>query len=333
MHHGDTMAVATPVVGGDPQVPLSLLGDSPAVQGLRAAIEAAVAAPCVLIEAEDGLDVADIALDVHARDPRGGPFVEVNCADAEPARVEQELFGQGPHLTGELECVEPRSAVARAVGGTLLLTDLRELSAAAQGRLARMVRDGEVQVGAAHVRLDVRLIASTAGDGDPDGRLRRDLLRHLERMRLVVPPLRRRAEDIPTLVDRLVAETHDAAGHVAPRVAPPAMTLLAAMPWRGNLVELRAAVARIVGRRRGDVIELEDVLSHAQFDGLLFPHAPTGTLREAREQFERDYIRFVLRHHQWRVPDAARTLGMQRTNLYRKARQLGVTLSRPGGQS
>ncbi|MGH9349718.1 MAG: helix-turn-helix domain-containing protein [Vicinamibacterales bacterium] len=100
-----------------------------------------------------------------------------------------------------------------------------------------------------------------------------------------------------------------------------------------NLVELRQAIARIVGDMGGDLIQLEDVLAHVRFEGALAPHAPAGTLRSARRQFEREYITLVLRHHRGRVGDAARALGIQRTNLYRKARQLGITVARPAQPS
>jgi DNA-binding NtrC family response regulator len=81
-----------------------------------------------------------------------------------------------------------------------------------------------------------------------------------------------------------------------------------------------------VAGAHADQIQLEDVLAHVRFDGALSPHAGAGTLRSARQQFERDYIAFVLQHHRGRVGDAARALGIQRTNLYRKARQLGIRL-------
>jgi two-component system, NtrC family, nitrogen regulation response regulator NtrX len=104
--------------------------------------------------------------------------------------------------------------------------------------------------------------------------------------------------------------------------------VVSAMPWRGNLTELRHAVSRLVTVSQCTEVQLEDVLAHVRFDGALAPHAPAGTLRSARQQFERDYIALVLQHHRGRVGDAARALGIQRTNLYRKARQLGISVAR-----
>jgi two-component system, NtrC family, nitrogen regulation response regulator NtrX len=314
--------------------PLLLTGHSPAVTRLRAELTAAGAAGRVLLVAEPGLEIAELAADLHDRARGTGPFIRLECASAEPPIVERVLFGPALVTGGELEAIHGESALARADGGALFLGDVAELSAGAQARLARIARDGEVLFDGAPRRLDVRLFASVGPEVDNDvteGRLRRDLVRHLARTRIAVPPLRQRVEDLPTLVEHLVLFGCAAGGVPVKDVTQPAMTLLAALPWRGNLQELRTAVERLVTVDESQ-IQLEDVLRHVRFDGGLLPKAPTGSLREAREQFERDYVTLVLRHHHWRVSDAARTLGIQRTNLYRKARQLGIAVTRPEAQ-
>jgi two-component system nitrogen regulation response regulator NtrX len=317
-------------------LPLALVGRSPAVARLRAEIEAARDAGCVLIEAEPGLDAEDIARDVHAR-RSSGPFMAVDCAGAEPPVVEASLFGARVRTDHDLECVDAGSAIARADGGTLYLANLTDLSAAAQARLARVVRDREVVIGGTAAPgtvapLDLAVVGSIAGsDADSDAaRLRRDLGRHFDRARIAVPPLRQRTEDIPLLVDQLLAAMCRAEGVPPPPVTHPAMTLLAAMPWKGNLVELRRAVSRLGANAAGGVIQLEDVLTHVRFDVSATAPAPAGTLRDARQQFEREYIALVIRHHRGHIGDAARALGIQRTNLYRKARQLGIAVARSG---
>ena len=131
------------------------------------------------------------------------------------------------------------------------------------------------------------------------------------------------------MIETLVAALCADARTPVKSLTQPAVTLLSAMPWLGNLSELRHATTRLVGEVTGGVIQLEDVLAHIRFDGALTERTPGGTLRSARQQFERDYIARVLQHHRWRVGDAARALGMQRTNLYRKARQLGISVARP----
>lgn len=324
------VALASDVPAG----PLALMGRSAAAQRLADDIRAAADASCVLIEAEAGFDPAEIAREIHTRGARAGAFVAVECGAAEPALVERHLFGESSRRPSrDLESIAPRSALALARTGTLFLGDLSELSASAQSRLARVARDGEVRIGggvACH--LDVRLIAATSADLMADveeGRLRRELMRHFARTRVVVPPLRRRADDLPLLIAALIATLADHAGTAPKALTQPALTLLSAMPWRGNLAELRRAVARLMADVSGNVIQLEDVLAHVRFDGAMASQAPSGSLRAARQQFERDYITLVLQHHGWRVGDAARALGIQRTNLYRKARQLGISVARP----
>jgi two-component system nitrogen regulation response regulator NtrX len=316
-----------------PPTPLVLVGTSAAARRLADDLRTAAGATCVLLEGESGLDTVEIAREIHMQSGRAGTFLAVDCGAAEPGVIERELFGGEPRRAiGDLETVGPRSGLASARGGTLYLCDVAELSAAAQARVARVLRDGEVRLSGEACRLDICLVAATSTDLDSEvgeGRVRRDLARHVSRVRVVVPGLRQRAEDIPPMIDVLIAERCDEDGLPRKSLTQAATTLLAAMPWRGNLVELRHAVARLVSGAETDTIQLEDVLVHVRFDGALSPHAGAGTLRSARQQFERDYIALVLQHHRGRVSDAARALGIQRTNLYRKARQLGISVARP----
>ena len=327
------MASADAMPAPEPHaLPLVLLGPSPAARRLADDIRKAARASRVLLESEGGLDAVEIARTVHAQSTRTGAFLAVDCAAAEPPIIEKEIFGGVPvRAAGDRESITADAALALANGGTLYLGDVTDLSAAAQARLARVARDGEVRIAGALRRLDVCLIAAASTDVASDvgeGRLRRDLLRHLSRAYVSVPALRRRAEDIPLMLDRLVAQFCDEAATARKSLTPAAVTLLSAMPWRGNLTELRHAVSRLVTVSQCTEVQLEDVLAHVRFDGALAPHAPAGTLRSARQQFERDYIALVLQHHRGRVGDAARALGIQRTNLYRKARQLGISVAR-----
>jgi two-component system nitrogen regulation response regulator NtrX len=326
-------AMQTPSLHAGHGEPIVLLGSSAAARRLAADIDAAARASCAVVEGDAGLDLVDVARAIHARSARQGVCVEVQCASAEPALIERELVGDGPRRgAGDLESIDARSALARARGGTLYLADVAELSAAAQARLARVARDGEVRIGREPSALGLSLLAGASTDLEGEvneGRLRRDLLRQLSRARVVVPVLRRRAEDIPLMIESIVGRLCAASGVPRKSLTQAALTLLTAMPWRGNLSELRHALARLVASAPADSIQLEDVLAHVRFEGALAPHAPAGTLRSARQQFERDYIALVLRHHRGHVGEAARALGIQRTNLYRKARQLGISVARP----
>jgi two-component system nitrogen regulation response regulator NtrX len=139
-----------------------------------------------------------------------------------------------------------------------------------------------------------------------------------------VPSLRNRREDIPGLVRCLLTDLCAAANVKAKIPSSQAIDLLAALPWRGNVGELEALLRRLVGKVSGRQIRLADVLAHVRLEGHTSSPVYSGTLKEAREEFERDYVAAVLDQHRGRMAEAARVLGLQRTNLYRKVRQLSV---------
>ena len=284
----------------------------------------------VVIVAEPGADVESLARELHAHSrTAAGPFVPIACgADG----LDRLLFGDPPvKMPPDLEAVSSDSRVAAALGGTLFLQDVAELPAAVQARLARIARDGEVRIDGQPVATAIRLIAGASIGIDADvhqHRFRHDLYRRLSASRIDLPPLRDRAEDVPAIASR-VLEDVCAARAVAPRTfTQAALALLAALPWPGNVAELREVVERGVAATHEETLQVEHVLPALQLDRRTSAFVPAGTLREARLRFERDYIAAVLQHHGWRMAAAAQTLGIQRPNLYRKARQLGIPLAR-----
>ena len=159
-------------------------------------------------------------------------------------------------------------------------------------------------------------------------RFRSDLYRRLSTSRIDLPLLRERPDDVPALATRIL-EYWCAAHDVGPRAfTQTELALLSALTWPGNVAELKAMVERAARETSHDVIQIEDVLPALNLDRAPVRFTPAGQLREARLRFERDYISAVLQHHGWRMADAAETLGIQRPNLYRKARQLGIPLTR-----
>ena len=162
-----------------------------------------------------------------------------------------------------------------------------------------------------------------------EGRVRDDLFRRLSVIRIDMPPLRSRREDIPALANYFVREIC-AVLRVPPKtLSRPALSLIAALPWRGNAVELRALLESVVaGLAGGRGIGLEDVLAHVRLDGGAVVFGKGGTLRQARARFEREYIAAVLEQHRGRISEAAKALGIQRTNLYQKMRSLKVARDR-----
>jgi len=159
-------------------------------------------------------------------------------------------------------------------------------------------------------------------------RFRSDLYRRLSTSRIDLPQLRERPDDVPVLAARILEDWCVAQGAAVRTFTQPALALLAALTWPGNVAELKAVVERAAQETSHDVIQIEDVLPALNLDRAPARFTPAGELREARLRFERDYISAVLQHHGWRMADAAETLGIQRPNLYRKARQLGIPLTR-----
>ena len=312
---------------------IELAGDSAAVGRTRALLErAAVLDSGVLIVAERGIEVESVARDLHAgRRGPAAPLIAVGCAD-DAAVVDRSLFGAPamPQAT-DLVAVSPQSAVACARGGTLFLHDVTELPAPVQARLARLARDGEMWLDGKEVPTDCRLVASAPPSVERDvreHRFRVDLYRRIAASRIDLPPLRDRSEDIPALVARLIEEHRNEHGGPVRRFTDAALALMSALPWAGNLAELRSVIGRVVCQTNQTVVQIEQVLPSLRLDRSMTAFIPAGSLREARQRFERDYIAAVLQYHGWKVAEAAQTLGIQRPNLYRKARQLGIPVNR-----
>lgn len=305
--------------------PLPLLGSSEAARRARESFELAAAGTMpVLVVAEAGSRPKAVAEALHQRIRPTARFVALDCSALQPAELEQRLFGTPPRRVTslDLEIIGIDAALVEAGHGTLFLENVEELPASAQRRLARVLRDGEVRLSGRHAHVSLRLVAATAHDLESDvrdGRFRQDLVRRLTACRIAIPPLRHRASDMAELVEQLVCESG------GPRAfTQAAITVLGALPWTGNLDELAALLQKILASADGTSVTQEDVLAHLPMDGQFSRVDLTASLRDARRRFERDYIAAVLERHQWRMSEAARALGIERANLYRKTRQLGI---------
>jgi DNA-binding NtrC family response regulator len=313
---------------------LELVGRSAAIARVQELVRrAALSDAGVLLVADRGSDVTSVAAELHARARRAAaPFLQVDCGSGDPSRLDQWLFGAAPEAaSGDLELAARESQIAASFGGTIFLRDIAELPASIQSRLARVARDGEVRIDGQPVATNLRWIASASPGIESDvqtNRFRSDLYRRVAKSRIDLPPLRDRAEDVPALAARVLDDWCAARGQAPRTMTQAALALLAALTWSGNLAELRAVVERAAQETGHDVIQIEDVLPALNLERAPARFIPSGQLREARLRFERDYISAVLQHHGWRMAEAAATLGIQRPNLYRKARQLGIPLTR-----
>lgn len=318
-------------------LPYELVGSAPSVSHAADALRrAARSDDAVVIVAEPGFAPEAIARAIHASSARAPqPFIAVDSSDDHDPLM-RRLFGAARVSRADYEAVSPDGALARVGAGTVFLADVGEMPAAAQVRLSRLLRDGEMRVRRATVPVRFRLIASNARGLEADvreHRFRPELHRRLQRIRLDVPPLRDRLSDLPLLLDGVLSEICRTRGRTC-LLAPAARTALAALRWPGNLDELREALERLVDRSEDGVIRQEDVLADLQEpQARPRPQPALASLRDARLTFEREYISTVLEEYGWRMTEAARVLGIERANLYRKTRQLGITRLKPSRAS
>jgi two-component system, NtrC family, nitrogen regulation response regulator NtrX len=282
----------------------SVFGASPAIREVLALVRRIAPSRCnVLVLGERGTGRESVARAVHGQSQRRDrPFVKVECGAAEP------------RLPSFAEPLSP--------GSTVYLDDLNALPPAGQRQVFDMMRQQQEAQSA-----DLRFIAGVSprvDDRVSRGDLRPDLVESLGVVRIELPPLRQRTEDIALLATHFLKDACRRNGIPAKTFSRSALTLLTALPWPGNTAELRALAERLSVLVTRGVILLEDVLANVRLEGAEALGGPAGTLREARERFERDYVAAVLQQHRGRMGDAARELGIERTNLYRKIKQLNI---------
>lgn len=312
--------------------PLGLLGASPVVMALRERIRRVALAPFhVLIEGESGSGKEVVARALHAAGPRRRRrFCALNCAALTDDLIEAELFG---HARGAFTgAVGERAGLfEEADGGSLFLDEVGELSVRAQAKLLRVIQEGEVRrVGEnAPRRVDARLIAATnrsLRDEAAVGRFRADLLYRLDVVRIVVPPLRERPEDVVLLAR---AFWRDAAQRIGSRATlhPTAVAALARYHWPGNVRELQNVVMALAVNAppRGAVGASRlpaAIAAQAQAQA-----SAAQTLEAARRSFEERYVRSALARAANRPCVAARELGLTRQGLRKLLVRLRIELT------
>jgi len=305
-----------------------LLGVSGAMIALRAEIARAAPAPFpVLIEGESGSGKELVARAVHRLGPRvNRPLCALNCAALTDELIEAELFGHSRGaFTGAMH--ERKGLFEEAHQGTLVLDEVGELTPRAQAKLLRAIQEGEVRrLGENLPRpVEVRIVAATNRSlraAVEAGAFRQDLLYRLEVIRIVVPPLRARVEDIPMLASQFWREATARVGSRA-TLAPATLAALARYDWPGNVRELQnvmAALAVAVGGRGSVGPErLPAIIArHAA------AHADGGSLDDARRVFESTFVRAALARAGGRRAQAASDLGLSRQGLAKLMARLGI---------
>jgi two-component system, NtrC family, nitrogen regulation response regulator NtrX len=303
-----------------------MIGSSPAwTRTVEQATMAARSDARVLLTGESGTGKELLAEHVHRESPfSSGPFVKVNCAAIPTDLLESELFG---HEKGAYTGASGmrRGKFELANGGSIFLDEVGDLHAASQAKLLRVLQEGEFhRVGGEQpVYVTVRVISATNRDLTEmiaQGKFREDLYYRLCVVPVRVPSLRERPQDIPALVRYFLDEFCTRNNFRQRTVDDAVFGVLQNYPWPGNARELRNVVERMAILTQGDSIGTDAIPVEIRH----FREAPRSSVQEARESAERDHILKALDLAEWNVSAAARALGMERTNLHKRIRALGL---------
>lgn len=312
-----------------------LIGGSPAITTLRETINraAATSAP-VMITGENGTGKVRVARSIHFSSPRKEkPFIAINCAAIPEELLDSELFG---HERG----ISPGAAMKKgkieaADGGTLFLNEIGDLSQKSQVRLFEVLQEQSFERlgGTRKIRVDIRIIVATGREPIGEvrvGKLREDLFYLLNVLPLQIPALKERRDDIPELVRYFSVVFNKREGGTAKEFSPEALSLLMRYEWPGNVRELKNIVERIQIMSSGSTISAADIplLSRVELPQIPQRRAEdfplSNTLRQAREEFEKDFIIRRLEENDWNISRTAELIELERSNLHRKIKSFGI---------
>lgn len=307
-----------------PAAAVSIGGAGPGMQNVAATVRKVAASDApVLILGESGTGKEMTARAIHDLGPRRtGPFVAINCSAIPETLIESELFGhERGAFTGAHQ--QRRGRVESAAGGTLFLDEIGDVPLAVQVKLLRFLQEQTIQRvgGRKELAVDTRVIAATNADlqrGMREGTFREDFFYRLAVVRIALPPLRERGEEVVTLARTFLGRFGEEQGRRGLRLSEAAEEALRSHPWPGNIRELQNRVRRAVIMAESRRIEPPDL-------ELTCSEKPVGTsLRDARDSVERDLIRRCLEKHAGRIAPAAIELGISRPALYERLDRLGL---------
>jgi len=312
-----------------------LVGESAAMRKLRAEIAAAGPTNAsVLISGENGSGKEIVAREIHRHSRRASkPFIAVNCAAIPEELIESELFGhERGAFTGAVG--KRRGRFEMADGGTLFLDEVGDMSPRTQAKILRVLEERAFERigGGEKIRADVRILAATNRNLAKEiaaGRFREDLLFRLNVFPILVPALRDHKEDIPPIASHFAEEICGEQGKEKKEFSGEAIQRMLAHSWPGNIRELRNVVERLVILSMGHRIE-EDTVRRVLAADLPSAEPPLAqafdeeNFREATLAFEKAYLERKLRENDFNVSRTAEKLGLDRTSIHRKMKQLGI---------
>jgi len=278
----------------------------------------------VLITGENGTGKELAALAIHrSGSRRGGPFIAINCGAIPESLLESELFGhEKGAFTGAH--IQRKGRVELARGGTLFLDEIGDLSAPLQVKLLRFLQEHRIERigGRESIEVDVRVIAATNRDlkaAMREGRFREDLYYRLGVVVIPLPPLREREGDITLLATALLQRFGAEAGRKVSAFTPQALRAMERYPWPGNVRELENRVKRAVIMAEGTKITPADL----DLDSGPVKYEGT-TLKEVREEVEKEFVQRALKRHSGNVTRAAAELDVSRPTMYELMEKLGI---------
>ena len=285
---------------------------------------------CILGETGTGKELVARAL--HEKSPRkSGPFVAINCAAVPAELIESELFG---HEKGSFTGATTRHVgkFEQADRGTLFLDEIGDMPLAMQAKLLRVLEEGEIErIGSSKpTPVDVRVIVATHRNLETqvhDGKFRQDLFHRIFVFPIILPPLRERQDDIPALVAHFAAQVCAQNSWKPVTFTPTAVEALQQYSWPGNVRELRNMVERVMllaSSNEVDVATVDSVLTPSTSQSKT--SVGSGPLANRVENFEREVILAELRRANYHITNAAKSLGLERSHLYKKAEQLGIDI-------
>lgn len=304
-----------------------IVGQSPTIIDLKDKIsKAAASMGRVLIFGESGTGKELVARALHSNsDRKNKNFIEVNCAAIPLELIESELFGhEKGSFTGAFETKKGKFELAHE--GTLFLDEIGDMSAATQAKVLRIIETQEFQKvgGSRKIKVDVRIIAATNKDLEDEiqkATFREDLYFRLNVIPMYVPALRERKDDIPILVNYFLNYFAAQYGQKAKKVSKATLRALVEYDWPGNVRELKNTIERYVIMNPSDTIDVKAV---QPMRSVKSDYAIHKTLRDARENFEKDFIMKKLQENSWNVSKTAEELEIERSNLHRKIKALGI---------
>jgi two-component system nitrogen regulation response regulator NtrX len=304
-----------------------IIGENHKIIELRDKISKAAASPGrVLIFGESGAGKELVARALHnGSDRKNNSFIEVNCAAIPHELIESELFGhEKGSFTGAFESKKGKFELAHE--GTLFLDEIGDMSLVTQAKVLRIIETQEFQRvgGSKKIKVDVRIIAATNKDLEEEiqkGNFREDLYFRLNVVPILVPSLRERKSDIPILVDYFLKNLAHQYGQKKKKVSKTTLRALMEYEWPGNVRELKNAIERFVIMNPSEIIDVKEV---QPVRGMKSDYAGFKTLRDARENFEKDFILKKLQENNWNVSKTAEELEIERSNLHRKIKSLGI---------